>query len=163
MLRYFDSYSGVVSFYLSLILQTVGITSVTQQTLLNGFLNVWNLILAIGAATLIDKAGRRKLFLLSCSIMLFAYVVFTALSGTFAKNQVKSVGIAVRMPRLAPVSDHSLIQTCLGDSIPFHLLWWVLHRLFRGERRVCCRNLAQRHASPRSGHVHDDDQRCPDF
>ncbi|KAL2784568.1 sugar transporter [Aspergillus keveii] len=86
--------NGVLSFYLSLILQTVGITSVTQQTLLNGFLNVWNLLLAIGAATLIDKAGRRKLFLLSCSIMLFAYVVFTALSGTFAKNQVKSVGIA---------------------------------------------------------------------
>ncbi|KAL3488337.1 major facilitator superfamily domain-containing protein [Aspergillus germanicus] len=73
-------YSGVVSFYLSLILQTISITS--------------NLLLAIGAATLIDKAGRRKLFLLSCSIMLFAYVIFTALSRTFATNQVKSVGIA---------------------------------------------------------------------
>jgi MFS family permease len=94
------SYSGVVSYYLNLILTTVGITSVTQQTLLNGFLNVWNLILAVCAALLIDKAGRRKLFLLSCSIMLVSYIISTALSGSFASNQVKSVGIAVRIYQL---------------------------------------------------------------
>ncbi len=32
--------SGVVSYYLATILETVGITFVTKQTLLNGFLNL---------------------------------------------------------------------------------------------------------------------------
>src|SRR5579859_496161 len=88
-------HSGVVSYYLAIILETVGITSVTQQTLLNGFLNLWNLIMAVGAALLVDRAGRRKLFLSSSSIMLIAYIVITAISATFAKNGVKSVGTAM--------------------------------------------------------------------
>ncbi|KFZ20350.1 hypothetical protein V502_03221 [Pseudogymnoascus sp. VKM F-4520 (FW-2644)] len=87
--------NGVVSYYLSLILRTVGITSVTQQTLLNGFLNLWNLIMAVCAALMVDKVGRRKLFLTSTSIMLVSYIIITALSATFAKSGVKSVGSAV--------------------------------------------------------------------
>jgi MFS family permease len=84
---------------LALILETVGITSVTQQTLLNGFLNLWNLIMAVGAALLVDRVGRKKLFLSSTSIMLVAYIVITALSATFAKNGVKAVGTAVSHPK----------------------------------------------------------------
>jgi MFS family permease len=80
---------------LAIILKTVGITSVTQQTLLNGFLNLWNLIMAIGAALLVDRVGRRKLFLISTSIMLVGYIVITALSATFAKSGVKAVGTTV--------------------------------------------------------------------
>ena len=92
-------HSGVVSYYLALILETVGITSVTQQTLLNGFLNLWNLMMAVGAALLVDRAGRKKLFLSSTSIMLVAYIVITALSATFARNGVKAVGTAVSNPK----------------------------------------------------------------
>jgi MFS family permease len=47
---------------------------VTQQTLLNGFLNLWNLIMAVGAALLVDRLGRRKLFIISTSIMLFSSI-----------------------------------------------------------------------------------------
>lgn len=84
-----------MSYYLALILETIGITSVTQQTLLNGFLNLWNLLMAIGAALLVDRVGRRKLFLASIAIMLVAYNVTTALSATFAKNGVEAVSTAV--------------------------------------------------------------------
>lgn len=89
------SHSGVVSYYLFLILETIGITSVTEQTLLNGFLNVWNMILAVSAALIIDSVGRRKLFLTSCAIMLASYITITALSGSFAQNNSKATGIAV--------------------------------------------------------------------
>ncbi|KAI6760373.1 hypothetical protein HG530_009233 [Fusarium avenaceum] len=36
--------NGVVSYYLALVIQTVGITSVTHQTLISACLQVWNLI-----------------------------------------------------------------------------------------------------------------------
>ena len=67
----------------------------TQQTLLNGFLNLWNLIMAVGAALLVDRLGRRKLFIISTSIMLFSYIIITALSGSFANSGVPAVGTAV--------------------------------------------------------------------
>lgn len=57
--------AGVVSYYLSSVLETIGITSVTHQTLINGFLQLWNLLLAIFAACAVDRLGRR--FLLTSS------------------------------------------------------------------------------------------------
>ena len=51
--------------------------------------------MAVGAALLVDRIGRRKLFLSSTSIMLVAYIIVTALSATFAKTGVNSVGTAV--------------------------------------------------------------------
>jgi MFS family permease len=87
--------SGVVSYYLTLILKTIGITSVTKQTLINGFLQVWNLIMAVVGSMLVDSAGRRTLFLLSTCIMLVSYIIITGLSGSFANNHMSSVGTAV--------------------------------------------------------------------
>ncbi|KAK4954144.1 hypothetical protein LTR10_007572 [Elasticomyces elasticus] len=86
---------GVVSYYLALVLQTVGITSVTQQTLISGCLQIWNLFWAVIAAASVDILGRRKLFLISSIGMLCSYIVITALSGTFAVGGNASVGLAV--------------------------------------------------------------------
>jgi hypothetical protein len=44
----------IVSYYLPLVLKTAGIISVTQQTLINDFLQVWNLIISVSAAYLVD-------------------------------------------------------------------------------------------------------------
>ncbi|KAF2036550.1 general substrate transporter [Setomelanomma holmii] len=87
--------NGVVSYYLALVLKTVGITSVTHQTLIAGLLQVWNLLFAIAAALSVDRLGRRPLFLASASIMLVGYVLVTALSGSFAETGAPSTGIAV--------------------------------------------------------------------
>ncbi|KXH56005.1 hypothetical protein CSAL01_12875 [Colletotrichum salicis] len=86
---------GVVSYYLAIVLQTVGITSVTHQTLITACLQIWNLIWASGAACLVDKAGRRMLFIASGAIMLVAYIIVTALSGSFAYNGSSTTGLAV--------------------------------------------------------------------
>ncbi len=87
--------NGVVSYYLVLVLRTVGITSVTDQTLISGFLQVWNLLFAVAAAVSVDKVGRRPLFLASAGIMLVAYILVTALSGAFAESGNGPTGIAV--------------------------------------------------------------------
>ncbi|CAG8922444.1 unnamed protein product [Penicillium salamii] len=86
---------GIVSYYLALILNTIGITSVTDQLMINGFLQIWNLLLAIVGAMLVDRFGRRPLFLLSTCVMLMSYIVITGLSGGFATTNSSSVGISV--------------------------------------------------------------------
>ena len=87
--------NGVVSYYLGLVLSTVGITSITDQTLISAGLQIWNLIFAVGAAFSVDKLGRRMLFLASAATMLISYIIVTGLSGSFAKTGTSSVGTAV--------------------------------------------------------------------
>ncbi|KAI5268137.1 general substrate transporter [Aureobasidium subglaciale] len=87
--------NGVVSYYLALVLETVGITSVTDITLISGFLQLWNLIFCVAAAFSVDRLGRRPLFLASAVVMGVSYVLVTGLSGSFASNQTPAVGIAV--------------------------------------------------------------------
>lgn len=87
--------NGVVSYYLSLVLETVGITSVTDQTLISACLQLWNLIWAVAAAVSVEKIGRRPLFLTSAATMLASYIVITGLSGSFANTGNSAVGIAV--------------------------------------------------------------------
>ena len=67
----------------------------TDQTLINGFLQLWNLILAVFAAFNVDRFGRRKLFLVSSVGMLVSYICITGLSGDFANTRSPSVGVAV--------------------------------------------------------------------
>lgn len=86
---------GVVSYYLSIVLTSVGITTDTKQTLINGFLQLWNLMCALFSAVIVDYAGRRMLFLTSGVGMLFSYVMITALSGSFANTGNDSTGIAM--------------------------------------------------------------------
>lgn len=87
--------TGPSSYYLALVLQTVGITSVTDQTLISGCMQIWNLFWAILAAFLVDKLGRRPLFLISCVGMLVSYITISGLSGGFASTHSSPVGLAV--------------------------------------------------------------------
>ncbi|KAF4218822.1 hypothetical protein CNMCM5878_004418 [Aspergillus fumigatiaffinis] len=87
--------NGIISYFLSPILKSVGITSAVQITLINSGLALWNLILAGSAAVYCDKAGRRPLFLTSVAGMLCSYVVVMGLSAGFANTKQHSLGIAV--------------------------------------------------------------------
>ena len=106
--------NGVVSYYLSIILNSVGITSVDDQTLISACLQVWNLIWAVTAALLVERLGRRLLFMTSVGrcglarfvpkeianisqavVMLVSYIVITGLSGSFASTRDSATGLAV--------------------------------------------------------------------
>lgn len=87
--------NGVVSYYLPLVLDSVGLKTVTEQTLISACLNVWNLLWAIAAAFSVDRLGRRFLFLASASVMLVSFIIVTGLSGSFANSGSSSVGLAV--------------------------------------------------------------------
>ncbi|KAI0159303.1 hexose transporter [Pestalotiopsis sp. NC0098] len=86
---------GVVSYYLTLVLNTVGITSTYDQTLINGLLQIFNFGAALSAAFLVDRLGRRTLFLWSCIGMLCSYIVWTACSAVNADTGSSAAGIVV--------------------------------------------------------------------
>lgn len=87
--------NGVISYYLSMILTSVGITEVRDQTLISACLQMWDLIFSGLGAFLVDKLGRRPLFLSSAAIMFISYVLVTALSGSFAATGSAATGGAV--------------------------------------------------------------------
>ncbi|KAF2212457.1 hypothetical protein CERZMDRAFT_106187 [Cercospora zeae-maydis SCOH1-5] len=96
-LAFFSQWSGngVVSYYLPIILNSVGITGTRDVTLISACLQIWNLFWSVTAAFSVDKLGRRILFLASAAIMLVGYVITTALSATFAQSRSSATGIAV--------------------------------------------------------------------
>ncbi|KAJ5680147.1 hypothetical protein N7536_011286 [Penicillium majusculum] len=87
--------NGVISYYLALILTSIGVTNVRDQTLISACLQMWDLVFAATGAFLIDRLGRRPLFMASAVIMFVSYVLVTALSGSFAMTGDTTTGAAV--------------------------------------------------------------------
>lgn len=87
---------GVVSYYLTLVLDTIGITATSEQALINGLLQIFNWVAAIGAgALLVDRLGRRTLFITSAAGMLVSYIIWTALTSYFTRTLNQQAGHAV--------------------------------------------------------------------
>jgi MFS family permease len=66
------------------VLRDIGITNPETQNLINGGLQLFNFAVAASSATLVDRLGRRFLFLTSTIGMLCAFSVWTGLA---ARNQ----------------------------------------------------------------------------
>lgn len=87
---------NIISYYLFLVLRSIGITEAKEQTLINGCLQISNWIAAVFVgALLVDRLGRRTLFLISTGGMLVSYIIWTALTGTFDKTQDEVTGKVV--------------------------------------------------------------------
>jgi len=88
-LAFFSQWSGngLVSYYLNKVFDTIGITDPTIQLLINGILQIWNLFWALLASSMVDKIGRRILFLTSTIGMIVFFTLQTACSAVFAKTQ----------------------------------------------------------------------------
>ncbi|OAG37128.1 hypothetical protein AYO21_08663 [Fonsecaea monophora] len=76
----------VVDYYLTLMLDSVGITSATSQTLINACLQCLRWFTAIAGAQLVDVLGRRPLFLISVASMLVSWMSLTTCAGVFAND-----------------------------------------------------------------------------
>ncbi|VUC29741.1 unnamed protein product [Clonostachys rosea] len=86
----------VVSYYLTLVLDGVGIKNPTHQSLINGGLKVFNLLATVGCgAMLVDVLGRRRLFQWSAIGMTVSYVIWTILNSRFDGTGSASFGYAV--------------------------------------------------------------------
>ncbi|KAF5390833.1 hypothetical protein D9757_004450 [Collybiopsis confluens] len=97
-IAFFSQWSGngLASYYLNKILDDINITDSTTQLLINGILAIWNLICALVASSMVEKLGRRLMFLVSSIGML---VFFTAQTIAFAQFQIHA----------QPAAAHSVI------------------------------------------------------
>jgi len=75
--------NGLISYYLTLILDNVGIVETWQQTLFNGCLQIYNIIIAITASLFTEKAGRRPMWLVSTAGMCMAYLFITVTAAVY--------------------------------------------------------------------------------
>ncbi|EKM58308.1 uncharacterized protein PHACADRAFT_252522 [Phanerochaete carnosa HHB-10118-sp] len=75
--------NGLVSYYINLILEGVGFTQPSTKAAINGGLQIWNLAAAMTGAFLIDRLGRRTLFIISNVGMLFSFVLWTVTTALF--------------------------------------------------------------------------------
>ncbi|KAM0275058.1 hypothetical protein ACHAQH_007619 [Verticillium albo-atrum] len=94
---WFAQWNGVniLSYYLALVLNTIGITDGKTQTLINGLLNISNWLSAVFVgAMMVDRIGRRTLFLVSTGGMLVSYIIWTGLSSYFISSQSAEAGKA---------------------------------------------------------------------
>ncbi|GFF57348.1 sugar transporter (hexose transporter [Aspergillus udagawae] len=87
--------NGIISYYLTPVLHSIGITSPVQIMLLTSGLAIWNLILSFGSALNVERFGRRPLFLVSIIGMLVSYCFIMAFSASFATTKNHAVSIAV--------------------------------------------------------------------
>jgi MFS family permease len=94
---FYGTWSGIsiIAYYLTLVLNTIGITDAASQTLINGCTQVFNLIVGVGAALIIDRVGRRKLWLIGAVGMCISYIIWTALSAEFAATKDAAIGRSV--------------------------------------------------------------------
>jgi MFS family permease len=98
LVGWFAQWNGVniISYYLTLVLNTIGITKAREQTLINGLLQISNWLAAIFAgAMMVDRLGRRTLFLTSTAGMCVSYVIWTALTANFVDSRNETTGRAV--------------------------------------------------------------------
>ncbi|KAH7131286.1 general substrate transporter [Dactylonectria macrodidyma] len=122
--------NSVVSYYLTLVLDGVGITNATHQSLINGGLQIFNFIVSMSCgAMLVDRLGRRFLFLWSAAGMAIAYTIWTILNARFEVTEAMSLGYAV-IPMLFVFYFHydialtPLLYSYPTEIFPYELRSW---------------------------------------
>ncbi|KAL0061933.1 hypothetical protein AAF712_011217, partial [Marasmius tenuissimus] len=84
--------NGLVSYYINLVLEGVGITRTETKAAINGGLQVFNLVVAYTASLLVDWVGRRPLFIISNTGMLISFGLWTVTEALF--NELKKTAAA---------------------------------------------------------------------
>lgn len=87
--------NGVVQYYLVPILRTVGITQAPQTAGINGGLAIWNWFVSLTGASLVERFGRRPLFITSFCGMLASFILILGLSGGYDATKNSNTGIAM--------------------------------------------------------------------
>ena len=76
--------NGLVSYYLNIILDSVGITSPASQLNVNIGLTTFNFVSNVIFSFFVDKWGRRPIFLIATAAMLVTFIIWTILSARLA-------------------------------------------------------------------------------
>ncbi|KAL4765782.1 hexose transporter protein [Aspergillus foveolatus] len=86
--------NALTSYYLAKVLVTIDITDPKTQLIINACLSVWGFLTAAVFATMVDRAGRRRLFLFGMGSMGIAYIIWTICSALNEKHNFEDKGYA---------------------------------------------------------------------
>ena len=86
--------NGLTSYYLAKVLNTINVTNSRTQLIINACLSVWSFLSAAFFATLVDRAGRRRLFLCGMGGMGISYIIWTICSAINQEKDFKDKGFA---------------------------------------------------------------------
>jgi MFS family permease len=117
--------NGLSSYYLAIVLDSIGYTSSKSQSLINGVLQIWALVTSLAFALVVNKFKRRTLFLASTGALLVTFIS-KAIHVIHRKNnltlRVKTVWTA-----LQATYDQQVAQTGSGNP---HIAQGILAMIF---------------------------------
>lgn len=87
--------NGLVLYYLSQVLNTIGFTNSIDHAKINGGPTIWCFVISLLSAFLVDRLGRRTLFLFAGVGMLVSFSAWTACSAVYASTGSPAAGSAV--------------------------------------------------------------------
>ncbi|KAF4830873.1 Lactose permease [Colletotrichum tropicale] len=118
--------NGIMSYYLSPILNGIGVTNTRSQLLILVGLNIWNLIWSTSAAINIDKIGRRPLWLTATSGQLVTMAVTMGLSAAYAEYGIEAAGTAVIPFLFVFYASYDIAYTPMSYGYPTEILTYSL-------------------------------------
>lgn len=113
--------SGLLGYYLTPILASVGIKDPKKTTSLNGGLALWNLLACELAATQVERISRRASFFISGIGMIISIAIVTGMSATFASGK-QSFGI----PTVPFIFIFFFFYDIAWMALPFHYCTEIL-------------------------------------
>ena len=147
--------NGIISYYLSTILDSVGVTDSREQLLINLGIQIWNrrflpsilktnykldfkilrtnafgffslVIWATGAAVLIERIGRRPLWLTASAGMTISLALVMGLSAGFTEFGNKAAGLGVIAFLFTFYASYDIAYTPMSYSYPIEILTYTL-------------------------------------
>ncbi|KAL2074177.1 hypothetical protein VTL71DRAFT_7955 [Oculimacula yallundae] len=86
--------NGLISYYLSTVMKSMGITNPNTVLGINGGMKSWSLIVNIFMSFQVDRIGRRPTYLISTIGTLVAFTIWTIISARYAIAPVSGLGSA---------------------------------------------------------------------
>lgn len=95
-LGFFSQWSGngLISYYLDPVLINVGVEVASTRALINGGIQIWCLAVAVSAAFLVERVGRRPLFLMSNAGMVVVFVIWTVTTALWTTEENRAAANA---------------------------------------------------------------------
>ncbi|PGG99753.1 hypothetical protein AJ80_09297 [Polytolypa hystricis UAMH7299] len=87
--------NGLISYYLHQVMNNIGITSAETQLGINGGLKTWGLFNNILFSFLVDKLGRRPIYLVSTIGTTVAFTIWTIISARYAIEEPVGPGLGI--------------------------------------------------------------------
>ncbi|KAL6354023.1 hypothetical protein LRP88_12654 [Fusarium phalaenopsidis] len=114
--------NGLVSYYIAPVLRSIGINSQEDITLINGILQIWNMIVAMTGANLVSRVGRRPLFIVATSCMLAGMVAWNVAGSVFAKTKSEATGAGILTRVIFFASSYNICWNPLAVAYPVEIL-----------------------------------------